>query len=48
MSLTATGQSVKMKANLSLCLIKYYDMKTYGGVEVQLRALLTSAVDGDE
>jgi hypothetical protein len=31
---------------MSLCLIKYHVMKTYGGVEVQLHALFTSALDG--
>jgi hypothetical protein len=34
------------KGKLSLYLIKHV-MKTYGGVEVQLRALLTLALDGE-
>jgi hypothetical protein len=37
---------VKMK--LSLCLIKYYAMKTYRGVEVYLHVFLNSALDGGE
>jgi hypothetical protein len=32
--------------NLSLCLTKYHDMKTYKRVEVQLHAFLISALDG--
>jgi hypothetical protein len=30
------NHSWKVKVKLSLCLIKYYTMKTYGGVEVEL------------
>jgi len=33
---------------LSLCLTKYYPMKTKGRVEVQLHAFLTSELDGGE
>jgi hypothetical protein len=39
---------VKLKAKLSLCLTKYHSMKTYGGVDVWVRAFLTSAQDGSE
>jgi hypothetical protein len=38
---------VKVKVKLPLCLIKYFIMKTYGGVEVE-HAFLTSALDGGE
>jgi hypothetical protein len=34
--------------NLSLCLIKHYIMKTYGGVDVQIHVFLTSALVGGE
>jgi hypothetical protein len=34
--------------NSSLRLIKYYTIKTYGKVEVQLQAFLNSARDGGE
>jgi hypothetical protein len=34
------------KVKLSLCLIKYHAMKTYGRMEVQLHASLTSTLDG--
>jgi hypothetical protein len=37
---------VKEAVNLSLCLTKHYAIKTYWGVEVQLHAFLTSAIDG--
>jgi hypothetical protein len=30
------------------CLIKHHTMKTYGGVEVERHALVTSTFDGDE
>jgi hypothetical protein len=33
---------------LSVCLSNHHSMKTYGGVEVQFRALSTSALDGVE
>jgi len=36
---------VRVKMKLPLCLTKYDAMKTYGGVEVQLYAILTSAPD---
>jgi len=36
------------KVKLSLCLTKNYAMKTYMGMEVQLHAFLTSALDGYE
>jgi hypothetical protein len=35
----------EVKVNLSLCLIKYHAMKTYGGEEVYLHAFLTPAPD---
>jgi len=28
--------------------LKYYTIKTYGGVKVKLHAFVTSVVDGDE
>jgi len=31
--------------NFSLCLTKYHAIKTYGGVEVQVHAFLTSVLD---
>jgi len=37
-----------VKVKLSLCLNKSYAMKTFGWVEVQLHALLTSKLYGDE
>jgi hypothetical protein len=37
---------VKVKVKLSLCLTKHHTMTTYGGVEVQLHAFLTLALDG--
>jgi hypothetical protein len=33
---------------IPLCLTKHHTMKMHGGVEVQLHAFLTSAVDGDD
>jgi len=36
------------RVKLSLCLIKYHAMKTFGGMEVYLHTFLTSALDGDE
>jgi hypothetical protein len=42
--LTPPIDKVKVK---SLCIIKHHAM-TYGGVELQLHAFLTSALDGDE
>jgi hypothetical protein len=33
---------------MSLCLTKHRATKTYGGVEVQIHALLTSALDEDK
>jgi hypothetical protein len=38
----------KVKVKLSLYLIDYHAMKTYGRVEVYLHAYLASAVDGGE
>jgi hypothetical protein len=40
--------TVQVKVKLSLCLTKCHSMKTYGGMEVQLHAFLTSAPDGGE
>jgi hypothetical protein len=34
--------------NLSLCLIKHHSVKMYRGLEVQLHAMLTSALYGGE
>jgi hypothetical protein len=39
---------VKVNVKLSLCLTKHRAMKTYLGVEVELHAFLTSALDGGE
>jgi hypothetical protein len=38
----------RIKVKLSLCLTKHHAMKTYWGVEIQLHALLISALDGGE
>jgi hypothetical protein len=38
----------KKNVKLSLCLTKYYTMKTYGGVDVLIQVLFTSAVVGGE
>jgi hypothetical protein len=38
----------KGNVKLFLCLIKYHTMKMDGGVEVQLHAFLTLALDGGE
>jgi hypothetical protein len=35
-----------VKVNLYFCLIRYHIMKTYGGVEAYLHALLTMTLDG--
>jgi hypothetical protein len=43
--LTENVYRAKMNVNLSLCLIKHIVMKTYGGVEAQLHASLSSALD---
>jgi len=45
-TLDPPAQDNKVKLLLLLCLIKYYAMKMYGGVEVQLHASLISALDG--
>jgi hypothetical protein len=40
---------VKLKLSLPLmCLIKYHNMKTHGGVEAQLNVYLNSTSDGGE
>jgi hypothetical protein len=41
----ADGDAGKVKP---LCLTKLHAMKTYGGMEVQLRSFLTSALAGGE
>jgi hypothetical protein len=38
----------EVKVKLSLCLNKHHVMKTYWGVEEELHAFLTSALDADE
>jgi hypothetical protein len=38
-------RKVKINVKLSLCLIKYFSMKTYGGLEEYLRTFLTSTLD---
>jgi hypothetical protein len=38
------SRECKVKVKLSLWLIKHYAMKTYGGVDVQIQVLLTSAL----
>jgi hypothetical protein len=43
-----TPGPLKVKTNLSLCLIKHHAMKTYWGVEVYIQEFLTSVLDGDE
>jgi hypothetical protein len=35
------------KIKLSLCLIKHYAMKTYGGVDVQVHTLTSALVGGE-
>jgi len=42
------SEHFKVKAKLSLCLSKHQAMKTYWGVEVELQAFLTLALDGAE
>jgi hypothetical protein len=39
---------IHKKVKLSLCLIKHYAMKAYGGVDVYIHNLLTSALVGGE
>ena len=39
---------IQVKVKLSSCLIKYHIMKTYGAMEIQLHAFLTSALYGGE
>jgi len=36
------------RVELFLCLTKHHAMKTYGGVELQIHAFITSALDGGE
>jgi len=40
--------NVKVKVKLPLCLTTYHVMKTYGRMEVQFHAFLTSVLDGGE
>jgi hypothetical protein len=37
---------VKVKAKLSLYIIKHYIMKAHGGMEVKLHAFLSTGLDG--
>jgi hypothetical protein len=39
-----TNIVAETRVKFSFCCIKHHDMKTYGGLEVQLRAFLTSAL----
>jgi hypothetical protein len=39
---------IKAKVKLSLCLVKYHAMKTYGGVEEYLHTFLMSELDRGE
>jgi hypothetical protein len=38
----------EVRIKLSLCLTKNYAMETYGGVEIQFHAFITSETDGGE
>jgi hypothetical protein len=39
---------IKVKVKLSLCLIKHYAIKAYGGMDVQIHIFLISALVGGE
>jgi hypothetical protein len=47
-TLTVMSVQVRYKVKLLLCLIKEHAIKTYGQVEVELYALLSSAIDGGQ
>jgi hypothetical protein len=47
-TISVTVHTVKVKTKLLLCLTKHHAMKTYGEVEVNFHAFLTSELEGCE
>jgi hypothetical protein len=43
-----TDTQCKVNVKLSLCLIKHYAMKAYGGVDIWIHIFLTLAIVGSE